>query len=226
MSSANHATLSAIDLFAGLPAGEIANFAKLAIRRSYDPKETLFEEGETCQGIWIIASGVVRIYKLTPGGRQVVLAMQPAPGTVAEVPVFDGGPYPATVIAQEPSEAMLILKEDFLAACRRNPELGLRFLRVFGARLRQLVGLVERITFGSVRQRLATMLLESADAAGGAEFTLADTHEEIANQLGTVREVVSRNLGRFQGEGLIRVQRREVAIIDRPGLEVEAATNF
>jgi CRP/FNR family transcriptional regulator len=89
-----------------------------------------------------------------------------------------------------------------------------------------LVGLVERITFGSVRQRLATMLLESANAAGGAEFTLADTHEEIANQLGTVREVVSRNLGRFQGEGLIRLQRREVAILDRAGLEVEAATNF
>jgi CRP/FNR family transcriptional regulator len=144
---------------------------------------------------------------------------------VAEVPVFDGGPYPATVITQEPSEAMLIRKDDFLACCRRNPELTLKFLNVFSARLRHLVGFVERVTFGSIRQRLAQALVEMADANGDS-FAMAETHEDLANRLGTVREVVSRNLGRFQSEGLIRLHRREVQILNRAGLAAEAETNF
>lgn len=212
--------LSATDLFAGLPAAEREHLAGLAVMRSFGAKETLFDEGQPCEGIWIVASGSVRVYKFTPGGRQIVLAVQEAPATVAEVPVFDGGPYPATVITQEPTEAMLIHKDDFLACCRRNPELTLQFLRVFSQRLRHLVGFVERVTFGSIRQRLAQALMAMGDG------TMAETHEDLANRLGTVREVVSRNLGRFQSEGLIRVHRRELQILDRKGLQAEAETDF
>ena len=68
-------------------------------------------------------------------------------------------------------------------------------------------------------------LLEMADSAG-ASFTMPETHEDLANRLGTVREVVSRNLGRFQSEGLIRLHRKDVQILDRKGLAAEAETNF
>jgi CRP/FNR family transcriptional regulator len=91
--------------------------------------------------------------------------------------------------------------------------------------LRHLVGFVERVTFGSIRQRLAQALVEMADA-NGASFAMAETHEDLANRLGTVREVVSRNLGRFQSEGLIRLHRRDVQILNRAGLAAEAETNF
>jgi len=218
--------LSAIDLFAVLPPSEREHLAKLAMIRRFDAKETLFDEGQPCEGIWIVASGSVRIYKFTPGGRQIVLAVQEAPATVAEVPVFDGGPYPASVITQEPCEAMLIRRDDFLACCRRNPELTMKFLSVFSARLRHLVGFVERVTFGSIRQRLAQALLEMAEAAGGPAFAMTETHEDLANRLGTVREVVSRNLGRFQSEGMIRLHRRDLQILDRTSLAAEAVTNF
>lgn len=225
MSQLSLQALSAIDLFAVLPPAEREQLASTAVVRKFEAKESLFEEGQPCEGIWVVASGSVRIYKFTPGGRQIVLAVQEAPATVAEVPVFDGGPYPATVITQEPSEAMLIRKDDFLACCRRNPELTLKFLNVFSARLRHLVGFVERVTFGSIRQRLAQALVEMADANGDS-FAMAETHEDLANRLGTVREVVSRNLGRFQSEGLIRLHRREVQILNRAGLAAEAETNF
>lgn len=218
--------LSSIDLFAVLPQAEREHLATLAAVRKFEAKESLFDEGQPCEGIWVVASGSVRIYKFTPGGRQIVLAVMEAPATVAEVPVFDGGPYPATVITQEPSEAMLIRKDDFLACCRRNPELTLKFLQVFSARLRHMIGLVERMTFGSIRQRLAGALIEMADTAGAAAFTMPETHEDIANRLGTVREVVSRNLGRFQSEGLIRLHRKEIQILNRGGLVAEAETNF
>src|SRR5262249_58222630 len=146
--------------------------------------------------------------------------------TVAEVPICDGGPYPASLIAVPQTSALLILKQDFLALCRANPELALRFLRVFGRRLRHLVGLAERITFGTIRQRLASDLLDKARVAGAASFQMDETQEELATRLGTVREVISRNLGRFQSEGLLRVERRTVEILDRAGLEQEANTEL
>ena len=95
-------------------------------------------------------------------------------------------------------------------------------LAVVGRRLRHLVGLVESMTFGSVTQRLARLLLDASKEAGAATFDLPVTHQEIASRLGTVREVVSRNLSRFRADGLIRVDGRQVQIVDRARLEQEA----
>jgi CRP/FNR family transcriptional regulator len=92
--------------------------------------------------------------------------------------------------------------------------------------LRQLVSVVERVTFGSIRQRLARTLLDFAASARSSTFALPVTHEEMAQRLGTVREVVSRNLSRFQAEGFLRVQRREIEILDRAALEREAETEL
>ncbi|MBI3207877.1 MAG: Crp/Fnr family transcriptional regulator [Candidatus Solibacter usitatus] len=221
-----HTILATIEPFASLPESERHALANTMVVRRYENGAHLFFEGEECKGIWIVAEGAVKIVKATPSGRQVMLALQTAPATVAEVPVFDGGPYPASASAVDDTVALLILKDDFLAACRRNPVLSMSFLAVFGARLRHLVNLVERITFGSIRQRLAKELLAFADAAGSNRYSLPETHEELASRLGTVREVVSRNLGRFQGEGMLRILRREVEILDRKALQSEADTEL
>jgi CRP/FNR family transcriptional regulator len=225
-SQQQHRVFSRIDLFAGLPEAEMRALAQTAIPRTFEAGESLFFEGEDCQGIWILTAGLVKIVKATPTGRQIVLGMQQAPATVAEVPVFDGGPYPATVTATETTTAMLILTRDFQQCCLRNPAMTLRFLHLFGGRLRHLVTLVERITFGSIRQRLAIELLSFSDQSGSDTFLLPETHEDLAVRLGTVREVVSRNLGRFQSEGMLRIQRREVEILSRSALEAEAATQL
>ena len=105
---------------------------------------------------------------------------------------------------------------------RQNPDVALKVLAVVGRRLRQLVGLVESMTFGSVTQRLARLLLETAKEAGKDTFDLPATHQELASRLGTVREVVSRNLGRFRAQGLISIHDRQVAIVNRAGLQQEA----
>lgn len=217
---------SLIEPFRRLAPAELEAIAATAIAKTYDTGETLFHEGTPCAGIHVIAQGAVKILKTTPSGRQIVLAGERAPATVAEVPVFDGGDYPATVVAIQPTESLLILRADFRALCRRNPELPLQFLEIFGKRLRTLVNLVERITFGNVRQRLAQSLLDFAELAGGNAFALPETQEQLAVRLGTVREVVSRNLGRFQSEGLIRLARRDLEIIDVKGLQAEASTEI
>jgi CRP-like cAMP-binding protein len=214
--------LSEIALFAALSENEIQVLAQRAVERRFAADEMLFWEGEPCAGVFLIIQGSVKIFRTSPGGREVMLAIETAPSTVAELPLFDGGPYPASVRAVEPVLSLFLNKNDFQQVCRQYPDVALKVLAVVGRRLRHLVGLVETMTFGSVTQRLARMLLDASKAAGADSFDLAVTHQELASRLGTVREVVSRNLARFRGDGLIRIQGHQVQIVDRAGLEREA----
>ena len=100
MSQLSLQALSAIDLFAVLPPAEREHLAKMSVIRRFEAKESLFEEGQPCEGVWIVASGSVRIYKFTPGGRQIVLAVQEAPATVAEVPEPNMSPHGDTATAR------------------------------------------------------------------------------------------------------------------------------
>jgi CRP-like cAMP-binding protein len=220
------ATFQQVPLFAGLTPAEIASVAQRAAEKRYSAGEVLFYEGDPCSGIYLIAQGTVKIYKTSGSGREIMLGIESAPSSVAEVPLFDGGPYPASVTAVDDVLAYLVSKQDFRTACVQNPELPLKVLAVVGQRLRHLVRIVESVTFGSVRQRLARALIEFGQQAGSDVFPLPVTHEELALRLGTVREVVSRNLSRFQAEGLLRVQRREIHLLDRAGLQRESETEL
>jgi CRP/FNR family transcriptional regulator len=216
------ASLNQIVLFAGLSEAEVQALRQRAVERRFAPEEMLFWEGEPCAGIFVIVQGTVKIFKTSPGGREMMLALETAPSTVAELPLFDGGPYPASVRAVEPVVSLFINKNDFQQVCRQYPDVALKVLAVVGRRLRHLVAVVEAMTFGSVTQRLARLLLDASQQAGSDEFDLPITHQELASRLGTVREVVSRNLARFRAEGLIRIDGRRLVIQDRTGLEREA----
>lgn len=216
------ASLSQIRLFGGLTSPEIEALAQRAVERRFAAGEMLFWEGEACAGIFLIIEGSVKIFKTSSNGREMMLALESAPATVAELPLFDGGPYPASVRAVETVTALFINKSDFQNVCRQYPDVALKVLAVVSHRLRHLVGMVEAMTFGSVTQRLARLLLDTSRQAGGEEFDLPATHQELASRLGTVREVVSRNLARFRAENLIRLDGRRLSILDRAGLEREA----
>lgn len=217
-----HEILAQIPLFAGLSEGEIQALAQRAVERRFAPDEMLFWEGEPCAGMFLLIQGSAKIFKTSAGGREMMLSLETAPTTVAELPLFDGGPYPASVRAVDPVVALFINKADFQQVCRQFPDVALKVLAVVGRRLRQLVGVVEAMTFGSVTQRLARLLLDASQTAGADEFDLPLTHQELASRLGTVREVVSRNLARFRAEGLIRIQGHQMTILNRPGLDREA----
>jgi CRP/FNR family transcriptional regulator len=218
--------IARVPLFQGLSGGEIELLAERTVEKSYRAGEMLFGEGEPCQGLFLILEGSVKIFKTSPSGREITLAVETAPSSVAEVPLFDGGPYPASVAALEEVTAGFIHTKDFQQVCRQYPEVALKMLAGAGRRLRQLVALIEGVTFGSVRQRLAALLLDFSQEAGGEPFPLPATHQELASRLGTVREVVSRNLSRFQVEGLIRISGRRIRILDPAGLKREAETEL
>ena len=214
--------ISHIPLFAGLGDNEIAALAQRAVERRFAAGDMLSWEGEPCAGIFLITEGSVKIFKTSSGGRELMLSLETAPCTVAELPLFDGGPYPASVRAVEPVVTLFVNKSDFQQVCRQYPDVALKILAVVGRRLRNLVGLVETMTFGSVTQRLARLLLDASRQAGGDTFDLPHTHQELASRLGTVREVVSRNLARFRAEELVRIEGHQLQILDRAGLERES----
>jgi len=152
------------------------------------------------------------------------------PGSsIAELPVFDGGPYPASASAVEKSELLFLSRADLRAICLEHPEVALKILQVVGARLRRLVGIIEELSFTTVRHRLISWLLRLAKTEGkptdrGVVFPLNASHQELAAQIGTVRELVSRNLARLQAQRFIEINGREVVILDPEGLEADLAS--
>ncbi len=217
------AVLANTPLLSSLSQSEVQLLAQRTVKKTFHTGELLFSEGEPCNGLNIIAAGKVRIFKTSVSGREQVLGVEKPGESIAEIPVFDGGPYPASAMAVEDTEIAFISRRDFQAYCMEHPEVALKVLAVVGARLRRLVAIIEELSFTTIRQRLISSLVRLAQSDGkrtgrGVEFLLPCTHQELANQLGTVRELISRNLTRLQAEGLLEVDSRQIVIKDLKGL--------
>jgi len=221
--------LKATALFAALDEAELNSLAARSGSRSYLPGEVLFTEGEPCSGLYIVIAGRVRIFKTSPTGREQVLAVEGAGASIAELPVFDGAAYPASASALEITELLFVSRADLRAICLEHPEVSLKLLQVIGSRLRRLVGIIEELSFTTVRHRLISWLLRQAKSEGratprGVVITLNASQQELAAHIGTVRELVSRNLARLQAQSLIEMNGREITILDREGLEADLAS--
>lgn len=221
--------LKATPLFAALDESEVNSLAARCGIRPYSPGEILFSEGEPCKGLYIVVSGRVRIFKSSNNGREQVLSVEGPGASVAELPVFDGGSYPASASALEKTEVLFVSRTDLRAICLEKPEVSLKLLQVVGARLRRLVGIIEELSFATVRHRLISWLLRQASAEGrlterGMVFSLNASHQELAAQIGTVRELVSRNLARLEAQSFIEMNGRQITILDREGLEADLAS--
>lgn len=217
-------------LFANLTEAERRALASRVIRKSLKQGEQLFAEGDPCAGLFLVASGKIRIFKLSASGREQVLAMESAGSSLAELPVFDGGNYPAAASAWEDSEILFISRKDFQNFCREHPDVALKVIAVVGSRLRRLVGIIEELSFTTVRQRLISLILQLAEAEGtrskeGIQLELQKSHQELAAEVGTVRELISRNLSRLQAEGFLEVEGRKLVLKDIVSLKRELAAS-
>jgi CRP/FNR family cyclic AMP-dependent transcriptional regulator len=226
LSSETNVVLRKTPLFASLTEVEMQALAGRTSRRRFGQGEHLFAEGDPCAGLFLVASGKIRIFKLSPSGREQVLAVEGPGSSFAELPVFDGGNYPAAASALEETEVLFISRKDFQNFCREHPDVALKVIAVVGSRLRRLVGIIEELSFTTVRQRLIALILRLAQANGtpskeGIRVELTKSHQDLASELGTVRELVSRNLGRLQAEGFLDVEGRKIVVKDVPGLKRE-----
>jgi len=213
-------------LFANLTKTEMIALAGQVSSRHFERGALLFSEGDTCAGLFLVASGKIRIFKLSAAGREQIVAVEGPGSSFAELPVFDGGNYPASASALEDAEVLFISRKNFQNFCREHPEVALKVIAVVGSRLRRLVGIIEDLSFTTVRHRLIALILRLTQASGtaskeGVRVELTKTHQDLAAELGTVRELVSRNLSRLQAEGFLEVEGRRIIVKDLAGLKRE-----
>jgi CRP/FNR family transcriptional regulator, cyclic AMP receptor protein len=230
MSGNTEAILRKTPLFASLTEVEMKALAARTARKRFQKDEQLFAEGDPCTGMYFVADGKIRIFKLSPSGREQILAVEGPGSSFAELAVFDGGNYPAAASALENTEVLFISRKDFQNLCREHPDVGLKVIAVVGSRLRRLVGLIEELSFTTVRHRLIALILRQAQAQGvrsaeGIRIELTKSHQDLAAEMGTVRELVSRNLSRLEAEGFLDVEGRKIVVKDLPGLRREQTTS-
>ncbi|HLM55009.1 MAG TPA: Crp/Fnr family transcriptional regulator [Pyrinomonadaceae bacterium] len=217
------AALRRTALFGELDERTLGALAALAVERRFARDEVLFIAGDEARGLYVIVEGAVRAFRESEDGREQVIHVERAGATVAEVPVFDDGPFPSTAAAEEETTALFIARRDVRRLCLEHPEIALAALKVLAGRLRRCAELVETLSLREVGQRLARFLLAEARARGGREgaglaVNLTHTNQQIAARVGSVREVVSRALARLQHDGLIRLEGRRLTIPDERAL--------
>jgi CRP/FNR family transcriptional regulator len=212
-------TLSKLSFFSGLDNDVLSEITPHITEDTFSPGQVIILEGEPCQVIYFVAQGVVRIHRLSPEGREHVLAYLGPGEPFNLVPALDGGPNLAAVDAVKDATLYTIPCERFRRIMREHHEVALAVMERLAAEVRRLSDMVENLALHTVRTRLARFLLAHAD---GTQQPRRWTQEEVAVQIGTVRDVVGRMLRIFAKDGLIRQQRGRLVVTDRAGLEREA----
>ncbi|HEX8726631.1 MAG TPA: Crp/Fnr family transcriptional regulator [Gemmatimonadaceae bacterium] len=212
--------LEHIPLFASFGGAVLERLAQRSVVRAYPAGSVLFTTGEPCRGLYVIATGRVKIYRTSPTGREQVLQSEGPGRPVAELPLFDGGPYPASAVTEEDSRLIFVPLPEFEALYERHPEVARAVIRNLGSRLRHLVHVTETLAFRDVAARLAHYLADYAEqharkTDAGFEFTLPRTQEELSFELGTARESVSRAFKQLSEKGVIvMLPRRKIRVPD------------
>lgn len=214
--------LRALDGFGTLSEPAAAALVANARIRSFAPNEPLFHEGESAHGIFIVLDGEVRVVRSSRGRRHVLHTERPG-GTLGEAPFFDHDPYPATAIALSAAVKVLYVDRDGLSrAMRATPDVALFFLSRLAGRVRLLLERVDRLATADVGTRLCAYLLDHAARVDGPIITI--TQESLAEELGTVREVVMRALRSLRQRHIIgSAGRGKIEIIDPPALRALAS---
>jgi CRP/FNR family transcriptional regulator, cyclic AMP receptor protein len=201
--------LRQMPIFAELEDTAIHQLSARCVTRDFGIGRVLFAAGDACRGLYMIQSGRVRIYRTSPGGKEQILHIEGPGRPVAELPLFDGGTYPASAITLEPSRLMFLARDDFEAMYREHPDIAHAVIRALGKRLRHLVHVTETLAFHDVAARLAMLLVGYAEKNGvhtqtGIEVTLGRTQEELSMEIGSARESVSRAMRQLKRAGLVQ----------------------
>ena len=216
------AALGRSHLFNGSSPATLQSLAHLAEFRLLGRGEMLFLAGEPARGLFVIVSGFIRAFRVNAKGREQTIHVESAGATLAEVPVFDDGNYPATAVAEEPSGVLFLSKTDIQRFFMANPAIALNALRLMAGRLRRHAELVDSLALKDVGQRLARLLLTEAHARGTSDLDFSN--QQLAARVGSVREVVSRTLSRLAQNGLIDIHARGrgITILDKAALQARS----
>jgi len=215
--------LKSIPYFSGLSSAELDSIRQLIFGKTAEKGEVILFEGESAEALFFVASGVVKVFKTSAEGKEQILSIVHPGESFNDVPIFDDGPNPASAQAMGPVVLYEIKKDGLKAILQDYPQVTLNIIKVLAERVRQLVSLVEDLSFRHVIGRVAKILLEYAGDGTGPKPRL--TQQEMAAMAGTAREVVGRSLKALEEEGALRFDRHRIVITDKKALQemVEAS---
>ncbi len=206
-------------IFNGLSEKELGEIRKIAVDRLYDRERAVFFEGDTGDGFYVVADGRVKIYKVSPEGKEKILHIYGPGQPFGEVPVFAGKRFPASAQTLVKSHLLFFPRAEFVRLISEHPSLALNMLAVLSGRLRQFTVQIENLALKEVPARLASYLVYLAEEQKAADaVTLEISKGQLASLLGTIPETLSRIFARMSGIGLIEVDGRKIALLDPAGL--------
>ncbi|PKN60630.1 MAG: transcriptional regulator [Deltaproteobacteria bacterium HGW-Deltaproteobacteria-11] len=213
--------IAAIPLFEGLPGEQLKALAGICLLRTYRKGQLIFAEGDEGIGFYIVQSGQVRIFKLSPeSGKEQILHILGPGESFGEVAVFTSMGFPAFAEAQASSVLIFFPRVAFVALIRRDPSLSLKMLAVLSRRLQKFARMIEDLSLKETPARLAAHLLYLCERRPGADEIRLDIPKgQMAALLGTIPETLSRIMARMGRQGLIRLRGNQISILDRTGLQ-------
>ena len=209
--------LKRIPYFSGVGLTDLESIKKLVFERSANRAEMVVLEGEPAANLFFVASGAVRVFKTSADGKEQILSIVRPEESFNDVPIFDGGPNPASARTMGPVLLYGIKRNDMEAILRSHPQVALNVTKVLAKRVRQLVSLVEDLSFRHVIGRVAKILFEQirGETSDGPRLT----QQEMAAMAGTAREVVGRSLRELEEQGAIKLDRHRIIVTNEEALQ-------
>ena len=216
--------ISNVTLFKGLPEPQIGELSRIAETRVYKRGELIFSEGDFANGLYMLFTGRVKVFKLSLEGKEQILHIIGPGEPFGEVALFLGAPFPAYAEALEESKTVFFPRTAFVELITKDPYLAMNMLAVLSQRLKYFTRLIEDLSLKEVPQRFASYVLYGdEDSEKKAYVQLNIAKGQLASLLGTIPETLSRILGKMVSEGFIKVQGRKITVMDRDALEAIAS---
>lgn len=215
-----HDILVKSQLFGGLPEEHLAQIENIAVDKHYNKGDVIFYDGDEGNGFYLVASGSVSVYKLSPEGKEQILHIVKEGNTIGAVPVFSGKSFPANARAISKSHLLFFDREKFIQLITNKPSLTMNILALLSMRLREFTIQVENLSLKEIPGRLAAYLLFLAQEQGNKDLIKLNISKvQLANLLGTGPESLSRALGNLKSKKLIEEKGASIKLLNRNLLE-------
>ncbi|MBP6942189.1 MAG: Crp/Fnr family transcriptional regulator [Syntrophorhabdaceae bacterium] len=219
-----HDFLTNTPLFQGLPEPQVDKLTRIVTEHSFAGGQVIFAEGDKADGFYIVVTGRVKIYKLSPEGKEQILHVFGPGEPFAEVAMFSGGTLPAHAEAIKESRVVFVPRTAFVALIQQDPSIAMNMFGTLSIRLKRFTSLIEDLSLKEVPQRLAAYLLYLANEKKDHEHVeLTISKGQLASLLGTIPETLSRILRKMSAQGCIATKGRTIELRDRRALESLAA---
>ena len=211
-------------LFSGLKEEDLKRIRAIALPKHVAKKGILFSEGEEAKGFYVILTGKVKLFKISPEGKEQILHVASAPDAFAEAALFLEGKYPAFAETLSDSQLLFFPKREFIQLIERNPQLSINMIVSLSSFLKKLATLIEELSLKEVSSRIAKYLMDlstrgAKEGKGLKEVELDLSKTQLALKLGTISETFSRTLSKMKAKKIIDVQKNRILILNREALE-------